>query len=420
MAEVSSLDLRSREEATYNPPAYFNSAIKLYHGSQELFNKLSLETVEKLVVMFKEALRENTDFDAAFFKCCDFLIKERSIVAKRQGHQEPHLFRWMNDKNGSDALITTLIGTQYQPYGDKVIKMIQGYLNLIVQQKGEDLTTGNYGKGWGKGDSRYYVRVVNKRELFEMLKCKGIYLLPLWKSADGVKVFHPFLSLALESIPQENPMKMQVDDNFQPIKNAKDRKEKALVMGATVQKIDGQWLTLSLQLAWLHLEHPMRLTRDDIQYMGQKCFLGEVSKDDGTPILRRNSQFIISHGFKGNIPLVIKDVGRLVKRALLWDRKNKQDLLGPIAEAQFKLNQQTPWERGGGNIPENIAKAIFKFHGFELVPNAKDVNMFFESHVHPICILFQEVYPKLYAVDPTSKPIKGARAVEEAKEDGKG
>jgi hypothetical protein len=389
-------DLRKREESTFNPPKSWDGFVKQLHGGkQELFNRSGLKSVERICSTMRQMVEDGRSLEKTLPQILQFVAcKDRYVLAKAQGAYKAESFgKWIGTPGSYDVNFTVL-DEHYQEYGNRVLAHLQEKMREILKEKGSDSSKGTLWKGWGDDKSRYYVRIINKQEIASLSKpisAGGLNPRALCRSKDGFDIGYSMLPDVLKVLGEQFP------SNHKDFINLKS----TFVVGICLLKVDGVWKELSAHLTWAYEDSAFCITDKVVERMNLDRI--RFSKDGSSVFKGKNSQVILCHGLKRHIDSMADHICRLTAKALRWDGVDTRVLNATIGEIHNALNQQMIAERGTAAIAEVWTRALYKFHGFELVPPRHDIRIDLETHVLSSVTNFVKKYPMLYAEDPTSR-----------------
>lgn len=289
----------------------------------------------------------------------------------------------------------------------------------MLRAKGPDLSKENYWQGWANGDSRIYVRVytiVEAKAFDEALqRNEKSFRDPICRDG-AIVVHHDHLHIAVMDLRH----KFKIDgkafvscqelnktlEDYRKVENIKN----TYAVCATVQKVNGVWITLSLYTTWLYLEDAYILTQDAINQMSKPCQRkASIARKDGSSyeaVLNEQMSVVsIMHGNPKNVKFVMEEIYRQTIDILRWRGEHKKELFDLIAKMIHLINHQDPWWRGGGAIPENGLRVLLLQHAIKVIANAEETNLFFECHAHPMTSVFLREFHKQFKYVYT-KPVE--------------
>lgn len=380
---------RKREEATFNPPAYFRDFIRRNHGTQdqELYNRRSLEIVNAAAEAVKADLKAKKDPVQIFKNLLERLASDRQKLARELGSPKAEMFgQWM-DRDGSDSFIATSLGAeQYQRYGNRILEIIQKNLRELIKHKGTyHKNDKDFWKGWGDDRCRVYVKVIGFDTIQRWAPTQDGALLKkdygkledinevLIGTGDGVTISCRDIGKGILLINDWYPSRPEAKGTpfAHNLKNA-------YILMTVVLKVEGVWRTMTSYLTWAYIDHPYQLTEEIIARMGEKCI------DLENKFERRQSPVVILHNCKKEkIDAVMGAAGKVFAQVAAWDGKEQEHLENWIHDIDYDIVQLNPWIRGTGAIVKYVDAVLRKIHGQELKPFHPEKFLDLEVHANP-------------------------------------
>lgn len=405
---------RKREEATFNPPAYFRSFIQRNHGNmdQERYNRRSLEIVNAAAEAVKADLRaKKKDPTIIFRSLLERLACERQQLAKELGTNKAELFgKWM-DRDGSDSFLATSLGEeQYQRYGNRILEAVQKRLKDLIREKKTAFHENDkeFWKGWGDNTCRVYVKVIGANTIARMApvqqgealseEAKQKFIADkhdvLIETKDGIKITCADLGKGL--LLANNWYQRCPEARGTPVAH---NLKNAYILMTVVLKVGNTWQTMTSYLTWAFEDHPYQLTEEIIDRMGQDCI------DPKDRFARKQSQIVILHHCKKEkIDAIVNASAIVFADVAAWDGKDTEKFNRWINDIDYNIVELNPWIRGTGAIVKNLEAVMRKIHeGYELVPYHPEKCLDLEVHANPFKPNFLRDNPMNYVQDPTSR-----------------